>query len=160
MLGVLFIIDENGNIKSHLNSKNGLTCDVINNAFQDQLGNLWLSTDNGISLVMWTLPVRNYQNNGNITGIVESIAKINNSLFVGTSTGIYKNNSTLNQFEKLDFPTIQVWQLVNIEEENILIAATKNGIYKIDIQGNIKLKTYFISVISADLQPTNMNMVN
>lgn len=139
MLGGLIIIDENGNIKSHLNSKNGLTCDVINNAFQDQLGNLWLSTDNGISLVMWTLPVRNYQNNGNITGIVESIAQINNTLFVGTSTGIYKNNSTLNQFEKLDFPTIQVWQLVNIEEENILFAATKNGIYKIDIQGNIKL---------------------
>jgi serine phosphatase RsbU (regulator of sigma subunit) len=139
MLGGLIIIDENGNVKSHLNSKNGLTCDVINNTFQDQLGNLWLSTDNGISLVMWTLPVREYQNNANITGIVESIAEINNTLFVGTSTGIYKNNSKLNQFEKLDFPTIQVWQLVNIEEENILLAATKNGIYKIDIQGNIKL---------------------
>jgi serine phosphatase RsbU (regulator of sigma subunit) len=122
-----------------LNLKNGLFCDVINSVFEDKQGNLWLTTDNGISLIMYSLPITNFQNSGNVGGIVESISKIGKSLFVGTSNGIYKLNSALNQFEKLKFPTIQVFQLTAIEEEKVLLAATKNGIYRIEENGSFKL---------------------
>jgi serine phosphatase RsbU (regulator of sigma subunit) len=133
--GGLIIIDENGNLKVQLNLKNGLNCDVINSVFEDQKGNLWLTTDNGISQIMYSLPISNFQNIGNVAGIVESIAKIGENVFVGTFLGMYKLNRTLNQFEKFDFPSTQVWQLTAVNDKKSLIASTTKGIYRITSAG-------------------------
>jgi serine phosphatase RsbU (regulator of sigma subunit)/ligand-binding sensor domain-containing protein len=155
-LGGLIIIDEQGNLLNQLNSKNGLNCDFINNVFEDYQGNLWLSTDNGISLVMHSLPITNFMNIGNVDGIVESFAKINNIIFIGTSAGIFKFNTTINQFQKINFPPIQVWQLSKIEHENALFAATSKGIYKIDANGNSSLASNEIEVVFS-ITPSKLN---
>lgn len=135
LLGGLIIIDTQGNLKAQLNTKNGLNCDLVNHVFEDKQGNLWLSTENGISLVMYNLPTYNFQNSGNISGTIESIAKLGNKIYVATSTGIYNFNQHINQFEKSDFPSIQVWQLTKAEHEEALLATTTNGIYKITSSG-------------------------
>lgn len=155
-LGGLIIVDEKGNLITRLNSQNGLNCDFINNIFEDYQGNLWLCTDNGISLVMHSLPISNFMNIGNVDGIVESFAKIENTLFIGTSAGIYKFNVVLNQFQKINFPPVQVWQLSKIDNENALFAATSKGIYKIDSKGNSSLASNDIEIVFS-ITPSKLN---
>jgi len=135
LFGGLIVIDINGNLLMQLNIKNGLNCDLINGIFEDSQGSLWLSTENGISLVMYSLSTYNFEHTGNISGTVESMAKLGEDLYVSSSMGIYKLNKKLNGFEKLDFPSIQVWHLVKIMGEESLIAATSQGIYKINSNG-------------------------
>ncbi|MFY8028799.1 MAG: two-component regulator propeller domain-containing protein, partial [Bacteroidia bacterium] len=131
LTGGVIITDPMGNLVAKYTSQNGLGCDIINDIFEDKSGHLWLSTENGISLIMWSLPIFSFNNFGNISGIVESMEYLKGRLFVATSAGIYVLNGKTNQFEKFDFPTIQVWQMLKIEDEEALLAATSNGIYKI-----------------------------
>ena len=147
--GGLIITDSNGNLKAQYTIKNGLSSENLNDVFEDKLGNLWLCTENGISLIMWSLPVFTYKNSGNISGIVESMEYLQGRLFVATSAGIYVLNNKTNQFEKFNFPTTQVWQIVKIEGEEALFATTPNGIYKIYPNGyqllsNTDLKAFAI----------------
>ena len=131
LTGGVIITDPMGNLVAKYTSQNGLGCDIINDIFEDKSGHLWLSTENGISLIMWSLPIFSFNNFGNISGIVESMEYLKGRLFVATSAGIYVLNGKTNQFEKFDFPTIQVWHMLKIEDEESLLAATSNGIYKI-----------------------------
>jgi serine phosphatase RsbU (regulator of sigma subunit) len=147
--GGLIITDYKGNLKAQYTIKNGLSSENLNDVFEDRLGNLWLCTENGISLIMWSLPVFTYNNSGNISGIVESMEYLQGRLFVATSAGIYVLNIKTNQFEKFNFPTTQVWQIVKIEGEEALFATTPNGIYKIFPNGyqllsNTDLKAFAI----------------
>jgi hypothetical protein len=149
LTGGLIIIDSNGLLKSQYTSQNGLNSDILNDIFEDKLGNLWLCTENGISLIMWSLPVFTYNNSGNISGIVESMEYLQGRFFVATSAGIYVLNNKTNQFEKFNFPTTQVWQIAKIEGEEALFATTPNGIYKIYPNGyqllsNTDLKAFAI----------------
>jgi serine phosphatase RsbU (regulator of sigma subunit) len=136
LLGGLIIIDQNGNLISNLNKQNGLNCDVINHTFEDNQGNLWLSTENGISLVMYSLPTYAFNKSGNISGNAVSTIKFNNTIYVATSTGIYAFNNIKNQFEKIDFPTIQVWYFTITNNNKTLLASTAKGIYEITNNGS------------------------
>ncbi len=129
--GGLLIIDRQGNLITQLNIKSGLNCELINDVFEDKTGNLWLATENGISLVMYSLPTYNYQNSGNISGTIESIAKLEDLIYAGTSAGLYKINKKTNQLEKGNYPFTQVWHLAALSGQNALLASTTEGIYKI-----------------------------
>jgi serine phosphatase RsbU (regulator of sigma subunit)/ligand-binding sensor domain-containing protein len=133
--GGLLMIDMDGNLVTQYNIDNGLNCNLINDVFEDKNGNLWLSTENGISLVMHSLPNYNFQNKGNISGMTESIAKLGDVIYIGTSTGLFQFNKNKNQFEKFDFPFTQVWQLTAVNDKKSLIASTTKGIYRITSAG-------------------------
>ncbi len=136
LVGGLIITDQNGNLIYQLSKQNGLNCNVINHTFEDNQGNLWLSTENGISLAMYSLPTYMFSKFGNISGNVVSATTFNNTVYVASSTGIYVFNVEKNQFEKINFPTIQVWYLTAIDNGNTLLACTAKGIYEISKQGS------------------------
>lgn len=131
LVGGVIVINQDGKLVNHLNTKNGLNCDIINHTFEDNQGNLWLSTENGISLIMNALPTYNYNKLQNINGIAVSSLRFNNKIYVATSTGVYVHNTLNNIFDKVDLPTTQVWHLAVAENESAILASTARGIYEI-----------------------------
>lgn len=148
LVGGLIITDQNGNLIYHLSKENGLNSNVINHTFEDNQGNLWLSTENGISLAMYSLPTYMFSKYGNISGNVVSATTFHNTVYVASSTGIYVFNVEKNQFEKIDFPTIQVWYLTVIDNGNTLLACTAKGIYEITKYGSKLLCSEYENVFT------------
>ncbi|HRG59238.1 MAG TPA: SpoIIE family protein phosphatase [Bacteroidia bacterium] len=136
IVGGLIIVDKNGRVVLQLNKQNGLNSDVVNHTFEDNQGNLWMSTENGINLAMYALPMRTFSQFGNISGKAERFVKFNNQIYLATSTGIYNFNKDKNVFEKNKFPAIQVWDLTVAEQNKVLLAATANGIYSLTTEGS------------------------
>jgi hypothetical protein len=133
--GGVLILDFEGNLIAQYNIDNGVNCNVINDVFEDINGNLWLATENGISLVMHSLPNYNFQYKGNISGMTEAIAKLDDVVYLGSSAGLFQFNKQKNQFEKSNFPFTQVWQLTELKDKKSLIASTTKGIYKVTNTG-------------------------
>ena len=131
-LNGLLIINKQGKLVTHLNADNGLNSDIINNVYEDNVGNLWLSTENGISLVNYSMPEFVFKDNNSFTGIAETSIVFNGNFYVGTSTGLFILNKQRNVFERLNFPSIQVWKLLAVNSKpKQLLVATKQGIYEV-----------------------------
>ena len=133
----LIIIDQQGNIITNLTSISGIVSDVVINVFEDKSGNLWLCSESGISLVMYSLPTNQFKQYGGITGTTNSIIDFNGTLYAGTSTGLFYYNANKNIFERVkNFPTVEIWKLSSVNNQQAsLLAATTKGIFEITKNG-------------------------
>lgn len=136
-VGGLIVIDQQGNIITRLTSISGLVSDLIIHVFEDKSGNLWLCSESGISLVMYSLPTYEFKEYGRITGATHSIIEFNGTLFAGTSTGLFYYNAEKNIFERYkNFPSVEIWKLSKINnKQSSILAATTKGIYEITPNG-------------------------
>ena len=85
----LIIIDSAGKTTSVINHKSGLNVDDVKQIFIDQSRNIWLALNNGISRVDYSSPLSFYTEKLGITGNVNTILRFEESLYVGTSTGLF-----------------------------------------------------------------------
>lgn len=131
----IFILDKEGRLLNQFTVQNGLVSDAINHIFEDIEGNLWLSTENGISLLMYTLPSYKLSEGKDITGFVESFAKLDNELYVGTSIGLFKFDTIENSFSKVNFPSAYIKKIIKIPGESALMVICSYGIYKLTSMG-------------------------
>ena len=132
----LYIIDENGNFKTHLNKRKGLQNNTILTLFEDHEFNLWLGLDFGIDYVKL---------NSNLTyrfdflgdfGSTYAAQLLDDELYLGTNQGLYHvtnafgTNSTItrNNFESL--LSGQVWNLDRFD--NLLFVGHDRGAYTFD----------------------------
>ncbi|NJO92058.1 MAG: hypothetical protein HC831_26100 [Chloroflexia bacterium] len=85
----LVIINEAGELIQHIDIKFGLPSDVITYILQTKDNNLWLSTFNGISHLMTSLPVTNIKEEFNLNSAIYTSILYEDNLFVGSSSGVY-----------------------------------------------------------------------
>ena len=85
----LFIIDTVGRVLNHLHNKRGLTSNVIFCSFEDRELNLWITTEQGTSLVSKNYDVRIFNKATGIEGEIRASLYADNKLFIGTSNGLY-----------------------------------------------------------------------
>lgn len=85
----LLIIDKNGVPIQHLNREKGLQNGAILNVFQDNSGNLWLGTNNGIDYIEINSPFTFYNAQNGVPGTAFASAINQNKIFLGTNEGLY-----------------------------------------------------------------------
>ncbi|MEA3494635.1 MAG: adenylate/guanylate cyclase domain-containing protein [Bacteroidota bacterium] len=128
----LIIIDKNGKIKNIINQRIGLRTNHIKQAYQDAQRNIWVGLSNGISKIEYASPLSFYSENSGIKGNVYAINNFNNKLYIGTSTGLYKQipNSSFIKFKPVTAIANDVWSLIKAENSNLIGA--NDGIYSIE----------------------------
>jgi len=133
----VFITDLDGKPIKQITRDDGLQNNTILCSHEDQFGNLWLGTDNGIDYVEINSPLSHLGYNfGLSTGY--TAFKTNNRLYLGTNQGLYTRKwnelageyDENKQFELVEGTPGQVWSLNLLD--NVLFCGHNNGTYTIE----------------------------
>lgn len=123
--GIIVLDSESGKF-NNLSQDFGITTQPINQLYQDRETGLWLAGDNFISRFPYPLPLTFWGEDKNIAGVVTSISKQGERIFVGTTQGFYSANiqSIAQGFNHIQPNEIRgVWDL-HQGKEGLWIAAT------------------------------------
>jgi signal transduction histidine kinase/DNA-binding response OmpR family regulator/ligand-binding sensor domain-containing protein len=126
--GGLAIINPDGRLKYIIDKSSGLQDDNIKYVFQDNRENLWLCLDRGISKIEYSSPISIHDERSNLNGIVLSVVKNHDDLYVGTTNGLYYLESPL-KFCLITGISSSCWSLVSIEDS--VLAATSEGVFQV-----------------------------
>ena len=133
----MVITDNKLNILKHFSTKNGLQNNTVYNVYADKDKNIWLGTNDGISVIFPNLPYTVFSGNSNLTEAVYTSILFNNRLFVGSTNGLfYKNFSEQNsiegeKFELLDSLKLNVYVWKVDTANNTLLCASSRGLFEI-----------------------------
>ena len=123
-----FIIDRQGALVQSFSRKEGLQNNNILDIFIDKEKNMWLGLDNGIDFIAYSNAIKHIYPDGQNEGSGYAALIHNNSLFVGTSNGLYKvplyNQQDLSYvkgaFEPVANTRGQVWNLSEVNGQLLL----------------------------------------
>ncbi len=123
----VYIVDLRGNIVQNFSGKEGLQNNNVLSIFLDRQSNLWLGLDNGIDFIAYNSAIKQInpilQNGSGYTTIIH-----NNTLFAGTSNGLYsvplqamKDLSfSKGNFVPVNNAKAQTWGLAEINDQLLL----------------------------------------
>lgn len=136
ILGGLMILDPQGRLQYLLDKSRGLQNNAILNLFEDADKGLWLGLDNGIDRLEINAPFSKIIPDGKQQGQGYAAKIINNTLYLGTSNGLYScewqgyYDPLDNQcFKRIDGSVGQVWQLNQIEDQ--LLMSHHEGLFQV-----------------------------
>jgi serine phosphatase RsbU (regulator of sigma subunit) len=151
----ILIMDNVGNTITRLNKLTGIADDDVKELFQDKHNNLWLTTNNGISMIVWTTPITYFNAGSGLEGSVHDILKHDHRLYVATSNGLFCSDSVSSNrfyFKRVENTSRnQYWEIRF--ENNSLIASGIDGLYVIN--NNNARRVYENSCRSAAFDPDN-----
>ena len=135
--GGAVILDLKGNIQSMITDKNGLIMNVVLYMKQDESGDLWICTDNGISRFEIENPFRVYNEEIGLQGSPNDMIRYNGALYVATGLGLYKLNPSsfperFAHFEKIEGINSACWDLITVQDR--MVIASNDGMF--EISGN------------------------
>lgn len=122
----IIVVDQESGESANLSQDFGITNQPINLLYQDNETGLWLAGDNFISRFPYPLPLTFWGEDKNIAGVVTSITKQDEKIFVGTTQGLYAANvqSITDGFNHIQPNEIRgVWDLYR-GSEGLWVAAT------------------------------------
>ena len=137
--GGLLFVDDKMQIKSILNSKNGLSFDYVTSFIQDRAGDVWGTSDN-IFRVSFDTSLTYFSIINNLHGPVNVIDRIDGKLYVRTSKDLFGFAPKANINEESYFEKIGINDLGRevlkfddqiITTNNYTIKTTKNGVTKV-----------------------------
>lgn len=127
----LYIVDKNENILYHLTEERGLCSNNITSVSYNGHGLLWCVTDNGIFVVQVPSSYSRFTPNEGLRGEVLTLEMMGGKVYAGTLNGVFRQNKQ--SFEQIETISHACWQL--IKQGDGLLAATSNGVYRIDVNG-------------------------
>lgn len=134
----LFRMAKDGSIISLINTKTGLSDDMVFNVFQSNDGLVWAALNEGVATIEVHSPIRRANEVNNLEGMVVDIVRMGNNLFVATTSGLYKTvvgSVTLKadkQFAKI-LATEDVNNILPISNSKMLYS-TREGMYVYDLE--------------------------
>ncbi len=126
----VIIINKKGEIIHKINLASGIADNDVKQIYQDLYGNMWIATNNGISLVNYSSPISLFLHNdkSGLYGSIKALAMINNQLYVGTTTGLFTYSQKANQvFEPINGLTNNITALCAVEDR--LFVGTSDAVY-------------------------------
>jgi signal transduction histidine kinase/DNA-binding response OmpR family regulator/ligand-binding sensor domain-containing protein len=139
MRGGVAVIDKNGRLLRIVNTKNGLSSDVIYDVFPDKQGGLWLAMNEGISRVEISSPFTRITKNKTGNAYISSLYRFDNKLYATNSFGLFRFNESSSTFKPIGNITSGGQNFLSVD--NTLLAATNTEIYKID-KNNLPKRLY------------------
>jgi len=138
----VIIIDFKAKIKNIFNKEVGLLDNDVKQVYQGKQGNLWLAMNSGLAKINYTSQISYFKEKSALSGRVKFITKFNNIIYVGTSDGLYVEDTLYPSYQKKFFrlSSINDGVLSISKSENDLFIGTKNTLYVIsDNYKNAKL---------------------
>ena len=126
--GGLVIIDPHGRIKHIFNKSYGLQDEMIYYVFEDKQENLWLCLSNGISKIEYNSPISIYDERSSLSGMVLSVVRRHDKLYVGTINGLYYLESPF-KFRLIPGISGSCWDLCSIDD--LILTATSEGVFSL-----------------------------
>jgi signal transduction histidine kinase len=128
----LLIIDHKGKVRYTLDMRKGLQDNFIWAMNTDQIGNLWLALNNGISLVEINSNFTHYNDKTGLYGQVYQVLPYKKYLLAATSVGtffkpMYPKTIEENYFRPIRNLNTQTWRFVKINDE--VLISTNNGLF-------------------------------
>ena len=136
MRGGVVILDRTGNIYQVINETTGLADNSVWFIHPDVQGGLWLALNSGLTHLESPAPLSQFPEETGLQGSVESIARHQGTVYVGTSRGVYYLASDTEKEEggPVFKPVSGIenfgWTLLSVG--NTLLAGTTVGVYEID----------------------------
>lgn len=132
----LKILDKDNKELFYFHKENGLIDLSINSIFQDFNDDIWVTTNNGISLLHYSSDIRKYDAKHNMNGGIEAVANFDNKIFIASVDGIlWKNidDERHDSFQQVPLLNQRAWNLdkIQIEGEYKLFASMDDGLYEI-----------------------------
>ena len=131
----LYRLSAEGELLEHFHQKQGLQNNTVLSIFEDNEHNVWLGLDNGISMVNFFSPFRQYKDYEGILGAVYTAIVHEGYLYLGTNQGLYYAPFPLRSNESFRFiegTKGQVWLLKEIE--GTLFCGHNSGTFVIEKQ--------------------------
>jgi len=85
----IYILSEQLEIKYHINRQLGLTNNTVLSLFEDEIGDIWVGTDNGLNLIKWSDPNRYYYDRNDKIGRIFDVIEQDGKLYLGTNKGLF-----------------------------------------------------------------------
>ncbi len=133
----MIITDNKLHVIKHLSAENGLQNNTVWCVYTDRDNNIWIGTNDGISIIYANLPYTVFSTQANLTEAVHSSILFKNKLYIGTAAGlfyrdfIFKNDSEDKKFKLIENPTghTQIWKIDTLN--NTLLFAGQSGLFEI-----------------------------
>ncbi len=129
----LAIADRNGRVLQLIDRTAGLRDHTVNFVHRDAQGGLWLALSNGLARVETPAAYTAFDFHGGLDGTVLSIARHQQTLFVGTNLGLFRLRPGIApraRFEKIAGIRTAVYALVSYN--GTLFAGTHRGLYVVE----------------------------
>ena len=150
----MVITDKNLNVIKHLSSDNGLQNNTVWCVYADMNKNIWVGTNDGISVIYANLPNVAFSELSNLTEAGYASVEYDNNIYIGTSAGVfYKDFSKSNTIHGEKFKLVenekgltQIWK-IDILNKTLLFAG-QSGLFQITgnkatlIGPNVSVKSF------------------
>ena len=132
----ILITNAQGEILQILNRKRGLTDNLISHLEADEMNNLWVATDNGLSYVELGSPYSVLDHRLGLHGSTLAYMETESELYAGTSQALFyalkndlKNPEIDTPFKKIDGTDGQIWYLNQVND--VIICGSAYGAFQI-----------------------------
>lgn len=113
-----------------INQSKGLANNTVLSLFEDEIGNVWLGHDNGISNINFNSPFRVFKDDLGVLGSVYTTFLEGNFLYLGTNQGLFYTNQNKDKgFQFIEGTEGQVWSLQ--KKNNTLFCGHDKGTFVI-----------------------------
>ncbi|MEW4924858.1 transcriptional regulator [Algibacter sp. 2305UL17-15] len=126
----IYITNNAGTIKYHINKENGLLNNTVLSHELGKTNELWIGLDNGIARLDLNYSHVLYSDNSGKLGAVYDVIHYNNKLFLGSNTGLFYLDDGKSELRFVEGSQGQVWDLKEINGQ--LLCGHNNGTYLVE----------------------------
>jgi ligand-binding sensor domain-containing protein/serine phosphatase RsbU (regulator of sigma subunit) len=129
----IFILNSKGKLIQQINKSVGLLDNGISDLITDKHHNIWAATHKGITQIATSLPFTKFNHHQNIQSQVYDILNHENTLYIGTSTGVmYAERGNFKFIDKM--PPTQSWGLLPFGRDVIVAGGNYGFFYLVNRQ--------------------------
>ncbi len=121
----IYLLDPEGDVLLNIRQEDGLKSSRIHSVLVDKDQAVWITSDQGIARLSFNIPFRYFDIRNGLPGIINDILKVDETLYVTTHDGIFRNGET--GFEPLFSPNPESFKMLKIK--NDLMVVTSKGIF-------------------------------
>jgi signal transduction histidine kinase len=129
--GGMIIMDHDGNIKLHLNKRNGLSSNSVTGLFVDK-GIIWISPEGSVSIVEYPSPLTIFDQSAGQTSSIASTVRYKGIFYISATNGVFyldKKTSTIKNVTGFLTGNSQSFQLKIVKDQ--LLTTHGTGFYRI-----------------------------
>jgi signal transduction histidine kinase/CheY-like chemotaxis protein/ligand-binding sensor domain-containing protein len=127
----IYLLDQQGNIHSHINKFSGMLDDNVRALMEDRQQGLWVAMDHGLARVEASSAISMFNHVMGLKGNVLSLHRYQQQLFAGTSQGLFRlqaDGVKAAHFSAIENFSNQTWDFADFADS--MLIANNKGVYQ------------------------------